>query len=317
MILGRLRRVLLTLTATVGGLCILGALACAVFGMRPLVFESGSMSPAIPAGSVALARNVDAAALDTGDVVSVIAASGVRVTHRIVAIDSNGPSRLLTLQGDANNVPDREVYRVTHADRVVADVPWLGYAIAFLQSGPGLVLLGIGIAVMLYVAFRPASRAPTGRRRAVRAALPVGALMLIATPITPTMAWFTDPGTVATGTAASHTVVSPASAACSGALLSGTVSWPADARYDYEVILRRVSNGALVSTTQVTGSNASVTYTGLTSFGLAVGAGTVDFQVEIRSYLATATTWRAVSVRTYQSLRVLAVVIGSTVSCTT
>ena len=317
MTVARLRNLLLTVTAGIGGLCLLVAAACAVFGLRPLVFESGSMSPAIPAGSVALARQTPAAGLHQGDVVSVIAANGVRVTHRIVAMDQAGPERLLTLQGDANSVPDREVYRVSQADRVITDVPWLGYLVNFLQGRSGLLLLGAAGAALLYIAFRPSPSPVRGRRRAARIALPVGSLALLAAQVTPTMAWFTDDGSATTGALATHTVVSPASASCSGALLTGTVSWPADARYDYEVILRRVSTSQVISTTQVTGSNASISYTGLTSFGSPVGLGTFDYQVEIRSYLANATTWRAATTRNYQYLRLVVVIVGATVSCTT
>lgn len=128
--------------------------------------------------------------------------------------------------------------------------------------------------------------------------------------------WSDTPVSVSGSTLSAHTVLSPTSADCSGALLAGTVSWDADPRYDYEVTLRRVSNGAVVSTRQVTGSDNSVSYLGLASFGLVVGAGTVDFQVEITAYLAAAPSWRAAAPHIYQSMRVLAILVGATVSCT-
>ncbi len=316
MILRRARSIALTVAATVGSLCLLVAAVCVLAGLRPLVFQSGSMSPAIPAGSVALARSVTASDVARGDVVSVIAANGVRVTHRVVALDAVGQERLLTLQGDANNVPDREVYRVRQVDRVVAHAPYAGYAVAFLQGRLGLLLLGGLAAALLFTAFRPAPR-PAGRRRAARGAVPVVAAAAIVASAAPTMAWFTDAGTISTGALGTHTVLAPASASCSSALLTATIQWPADSRYDYEVVLRRISTGSVVSTTQVTGANSSITYSGLASFGLLVGAGTVDFQVEITSYLANATTWRAAGPRTYTAVRVFAIAIGATATCTT
>ena len=311
--LTRLRNAVLTCTATVGALCLVAAAVCAVFGLRPLVFQSGSMGPTIPTGSVALASTVPAAQLEKGDVVSVFAANGVRVTHRIIELNRAGQQAQLTLQGDANSTPDREVYTVTEADRVLVHVPWVGYAVDAMRTGPGLFVLGALALLMVLFVVRPA-------RGAVVVAVAVlggSALALGGGRPAPTMAWFTDAGSVTTASLATHTVVAPASASCSSAALAATVQWPVDSRYDYEVVLRRISNGTVVSTTQVTGSSSSITYSGLASFGLVVGAGTVDFQVEIRSYLANTPAWKSSGTRTYQSLRVLAILVGATVSCTT
>ena len=135
----------------------------------------------------------------------------------------------------------------------------------------------------------------------------------------PSTAAWTDP-VGATGTElAAHALAPPASATCSTPLvLAATVSWPADARYDYEVVLRRVSPDTVVSTKQVSGTASSVTYTGLTDFGVGSVVAPVDFQVEIRSYLAGTPSWRSAAVRTYTYIRLLQVVIvGASTSCTT
>lgn len=128
--------------------------------------------------------------------------------------------------------------------------------------------------------------------------------------------WSDNPVPVSGSTLAAHTVLSPTSASCSSSLLTATVDWDADPRYDYETVLRRVSTGAVVSTQQVTGNDNSTTYLGLASFGLVVGAGLVEFQVEITAYLADSPTWRAATPHVYQNIRVLAILIGATVSCT-
>src|SRR5690606_38613507 len=107
-VVSRLRTFTLTAGAVVGTVCLVLALASVLFDIRFLVFRSGSMGPEIPAGSVALARPVAAAELADGDVVSVIASNGVRVTHRIVSITGDGAERVLTLRGDANTTPDAE-----------------------------------------------------------------------------------------------------------------------------------------------------------------------------------------------------------------
>ena len=134
----------------------------------------------------------------------------------------------------------------------------------------------------------------------------------------PAWAWFTDTATLTAGPSAAHVVARPDSTQCTALVLAVTVSWPdKDPRYDYEVVLRRVGTGAVVSTREVTGAATGVTYSGLVDFGLVVGAGTVDFQVEVRSRLATATSWTSADVRTYSALRVFAVAVGAPASCPT
>lgn len=310
-------RILLSLGAALGVVCLVAATASVFLDLRPMVVSSGSMSPAIPAGSLALAQDSAAEEVEVGDVVAVSRADGTRVMHRVVAAEPSGGEVALTLQGDANAAPDSEIYVVDRVLAVRFDVPWLGYPISWLSTTWGLMILGAGGFGLLVFALRP-SRAPAAGRRRVAAFLAVPlAGVLVSVAAAPSSAFFTDTGTATSGSLASHTVLRPASASCSAALLVATVSWPGDARYDYEVVLRRVSNGSVVSTTQVTGTGTSVTYSGLASFGLVVGAGTVDFQVEITSYLAGSTSWRSADARVYTYIRVLAILIGATVSCTT
>jgi len=83
-------------------------------------------------------------------------------------------------------------------------------------------------------------------------------------------------------------------------------------------VLRRVSNNAVASTRQVTGASTSTIYNGLSDFGLTGDLGTVDFQVEIRSYLATTPAWQSTDLRIYTFVRVVvAVIVGASVTCTT
>ena len=65
------RQGLLTGGAVLGVVCILLTVGSALFGLRPLVFQSGSMSPTIKTGALAISHRVDAASLEKGQVVSV------------------------------------------------------------------------------------------------------------------------------------------------------------------------------------------------------------------------------------------------------
>lgn len=265
--------VVLTAGAVVGSLCLLLALGGAMAGVRPLVFRSGSMGPEIPAGALGIARRADAPDLVVGDVVSVIAEDGTRVTHRIVEITGPaGPARFLTLRGDANPVPDQETYEVTSADRLMFSLPWLGYAITFLATPLGLILLGAACGGLLLFAFRPDPSVDPDRRGgrhrvAMWGAAPL-ALALVVVQSTPAAAVFTDSATLDGGPLVAGSLMSPTAAGtpCSiyglpGLAQTATLRWtgvaataatvPTLANYEYLVRAFDRTTGAQVGADQV------------------------------------------------------------------
>lgn len=159
-----LREILLSVGAISGLVCIGIALAAAIFGITPLVFRSGSMSPVIDTGALAFAKGTPATELEVGDVVSVTNASGDRVTHRIESIEAvTGNSATLVLKGDANTDVDSEPYVVSEADRILFSVNRLGYVATWL-SGPVAVFAGgVLVGVLLMVAWRPDGPRRTSR----------------------------------------------------------------------------------------------------------------------------------------------------------
>lgn len=228
----------LTVGAFLGVAALLSALLGAALGVRPLFFRSGSMSPTIGTGALALARSVPAADLRVGDVVSVTTASGSRVTHRVVRTETLSGQVLLTLRGDANRVPDGERYPVESAYRVFWHVPWFGYAVGSMMSPAGLFVLGLLVMGLLVLATRrrpgPPSRgrrarrgsrraAPRRARRATAAA--VASVAVIAGPAS--AAPWTDAVGVTGTTLTAGTV--PATSLSCGALgvLSVTFNWTA------------------------------------------------------------------------------------------
>ncbi len=167
------REVLLTFGALLGAACLLLAAASVVLDVRPLVFRSGSMSPAISTGDLAISRTVDAADVRRGDIVSVVTSGGSRVTHRVVGIETQGSARRLMLKGDANARADAEVETVDRVDRVLFHVPRAGRVVDAVSSPVGLFILGLYVAGMLGLVVRrggdggggtPTSRAPATRR---------------------------------------------------------------------------------------------------------------------------------------------------------
>lgn len=238
----RLRETLLWIGAVLGTVCLVWTVAVAALGLTPLVFLSGSMSPAIHAGDLSFGRTVPAADLREDDVVSVENAAGVRVTHRVVGIERTADGATLTLQGDANDRPDDETYPVTSAVRVVSTVPKAGYVVHAIGSPVGIFLGGLLVGGALLAAFtgrreaRPAAprggarRAPRrgGGTAAVVAVLAVGAAAsALGTGVAPTLAAFQDTATMTSaGTSAADAPAAPASMTCVNSGSSATLTWP-------------------------------------------------------------------------------------------
>lgn len=295
------RGALLSVGAVVGLLCIVVALAGPILGVKTLVFRSGSMSPAITTGSLAFAKNVPAERLEVGDVASVVNEDGVRVTHRVVEISPSEDGVSLVLKGDANGAVDAGPYLVESADRVLFDVPGVGYVIGAAMSPAGLFVLGLGAAGLLFLIFRPSSG---GARRATAA---ISALTLIGGIVgsgasQSTLAYFTDRATMAGDGLAAHSLAAQAPPNCDnqggvlGLLGWARLTWPhVDARYEYEWQLRRVSTNALVNSGTVTPTGAGGTTVTLDigSNLISVGLLSVDFDVIVTARLKSAPQWRA------------------------
>jgi signal peptidase I len=218
-----LREVVLSVGAVVGVVCIVFAIGTAFFDVRPLVFRSGSMSPAITTGALAIAHEVPASELEVGDVVTVRTDGDTRVTHRIVTISDVGDRATLTLKGDANSTPDAQTYAVDSAPRVWFDIPSLGFALAWLSKPLGLVLLGAYAMFLLMVVFgRTGSRArPAGGARRSTGAAAVAVLVMGAgasgfsvARTAPTDAAWTDTVGVSGTTLAAYIVPKPQITSC-------------------------------------------------------------------------------------------------------
>jgi signal peptidase I len=154
----RLRRravdLALTLLAIGGVASLATAAGGALSGVTPLVLRSGSMSPAMPVGTLALARTVATEDVAVGDVVSVVRDDGTRVTHRVVSSSRlGGTERELILRGDANTVPDPDAVRSPSVDRVIAAVPAVGGLLVAVSRPPFQFIGGVLTGIALLAAF--------------------------------------------------------------------------------------------------------------------------------------------------------------------
>jgi signal peptidase I len=129
---------------------------------------TGSMSPAIRAGSLVFDRPVAPSDVRIGDILTYEAYDQGRpytVTHRLVAIDrAHSPARL-TFRGDANRTDDAVPVPATALrGRVWLVVPWLGRVREVLSDVRWLLIVlgaaGLGTyAVGTFAAERSRSRA--------------------------------------------------------------------------------------------------------------------------------------------------------------
>jgi signal peptidase I len=140
----------LNLAAALGAACLAVSVVAPVLGFRPLIFQSGSMSPTIPVGSLGLARLTDPRDLRVGDVVTVPFAEKF-VTHRIVKTGHVGHALVLTLKGDGNRHADPTPYRVPSAvPRLVAWTPAAGTVLAWFTRTPGVYVLAAYVVVLMW-----------------------------------------------------------------------------------------------------------------------------------------------------------------------
>lgn len=281
------RETLLTSAAVAGVVCMLIAAAALFLDVRPLVFRSGSMSPAIETGALAVARSTPASGLARGDVVSVTNAAGTRITHRIEALTLSGEVATLVLRGDANRVADAETYVVTDADKVLFSVNRLGYLVAWLSSKVAVFLGGLLAGVLLVAAFgrngggrpgpEPPARRSTDERRepclespatglhrtagwvataVAVAATAVGALL--AGSVNTQAAWTDGPATATSGTFTTTTIPIPTNFRCvnGGLLSSAELRWTAASGMRYRITFTPNGGGTPTVVNLNTGSDS-------------------------------------------------------------
>ncbi|MDN5746598.1 MAG: signal peptidase I [Nocardioidaceae bacterium] len=134
-------------------------LACAVYllpsllGYERYVITGGSMTGAISKGSVAFEKNVPAADLAVGDVITYLppADSGVTnlVTHRIVHVGPNATK--LRTKGDANADVDPWTFSLTADTQPVEQfsIPYVGYGLIALADRETRMLIIGGPAALV------------------------------------------------------------------------------------------------------------------------------------------------------------------------
>lgn len=118
-------------------------------GFGYAVVVSGSMEPNIHVNDVLVFQKHRRAEYHPGDVVLYLRGQGtpdeMLISHRIIAIDGD----TLTTKGDANMAEDPPVSFNQVVGRVVIRVPYVGRAVRFMRTTPGLILAAFIIVLLI------------------------------------------------------------------------------------------------------------------------------------------------------------------------
>jgi signal peptidase len=155
---GRAISSILVAAVVIAGLAGFAMALLPFIGWQTVVLATGSMSPALPAGSLLIEKIVPASEIEVGDVVTLTREDRAPVTHRVIAIAPSAgllESRELTLKGDGNDDPDPRPYVVERAGLLVTGVPWGGQVIDFLRTPLALGIITVLIAVLVLRAWWP------------------------------------------------------------------------------------------------------------------------------------------------------------------
>lgn len=159
--------VLLWLAAVGGVICIVLVVLAFTAQITLIMFRTGSMSPTIPAGSVAVVQRVPAADIAIGDVVTVDRVDELPITHRVTSVEpgATADERIITMRGDANAEGDPFPYTVTSVRIVLFSIP--GIATLIVGMGNPYVLGGLTVAATTLVvwAFWPRAERTERQRR--------------------------------------------------------------------------------------------------------------------------------------------------------
>ena len=128
-------------------------------GLQVFTVLSGSMEPAYHVGSLIYVKDVDPFELESGDVITFMLDENTVATHRIVEVvpdeEDDSVVRFRT-KGDANeNVDGSLVHYKNVIGSPVFTIPYLGYAVSYIQTPPGTYVAISAGAILLLLVFLP------------------------------------------------------------------------------------------------------------------------------------------------------------------
>ena len=104
-----------------------------LLGFTPSVIASGSMTPTLNLGDIAIVISVSPQTIETGDIIQYYTAD-IIVIHRVIDTYTAGGTRWFITKGDANTEPDDPVSQSQVTGKSVFIIPQLGWASVILKE---------------------------------------------------------------------------------------------------------------------------------------------------------------------------------------
>jgi signal peptidase len=101
--------------------------AVGVFPIHPVLVASGSMTPALYTGDIAIVAKSDAKIFQVGDIIEFRRTEQMNVIHRVIDIDDSGGNKMYITKGDANTDIDDPVLAANVVGKVVFRIPKIGW----------------------------------------------------------------------------------------------------------------------------------------------------------------------------------------------
>lgn len=155
----RVGDIMLSVLSVAGGLSIILVIVGLTMNVSIMMFRTGSMDPTIPAGSIALVREIPATEMHKGDIITIDRGTGLLpVTHRVTEINDIAEDTgavTFVMRGDANEHDDPEPYMATTVQRTMFSIPGMAPIIQSLQNPLALGGLTLGATTLVIWAFWP------------------------------------------------------------------------------------------------------------------------------------------------------------------
>ncbi|MCS7124608.1 MAG: signal peptidase I [Candidatus Bathyarchaeota archaeon] len=106
-----------------------------LLGFTPTIIASGSMTPTLNVGDIAIVLSTPAKAIRVGDIIQYYRASGEPpIIHRVIDKYESGGTTWFITQGDANNAPDDPINENQVKGKVIFTIPKLGWVSITLKE---------------------------------------------------------------------------------------------------------------------------------------------------------------------------------------
>lgn len=153
----RITDAILSVLAVLGVVCIVATIAAFALNISLIMFKTGSMSPTIPTGSLAVVRQIPASDIKVGDITTVSRGEGqLPVTHRVLAVTPvGGGTYSVEMKGDANDSPDAQPYEVTEVKKVLWHAPGLAYVVSAVSQPKYMAGITVAASFLVVWAFWP------------------------------------------------------------------------------------------------------------------------------------------------------------------